>query len=125
TEGEKKSLAADQAGFPCLGVPGVWSWQVGRPKASGKPVGPRTLIPDFHAIPLTSRAVTVAFDSDAADNADVRWAEWHLTEALRQRGAAVNVVRIPPGPAGADGKPTKAGLDDFLAAHGSEALREL
>ena len=27
TEGEKKCLSADAAGFPCLSAPGVWAWQ--------------------------------------------------------------------------------------------------
>jgi hypothetical protein len=41
TEGEKKALAADQAGHACVGISGVWSWQKKREKdESGRGVGP-------------------------------------------------------------------------------------
>jgi hypothetical protein len=125
TEGEKKALAADQAGYACLSVPGVWSWQKGRPRTNGKPVGPRRMIPDFDLIPWTGRAVTIGFDSDAADNPDIQWAEWHLAKALGKRGATVTVVRLPGLPPEPDGKPNKVGLDDFLRVNGVEALTAL
>jgi hypothetical protein len=83
------------------------------------------MIPDLGAIPWTGRAVTIAFDSDVADKQDVQWAEWHLAEVLRKSGANVSVVRLPSGPVPADGKPAKAGLDDYLVAHGPETFREL
>lgn len=125
TEGEKKALAADQSGFACVAVPGVWCWQQGRQRQGGKSVGPRKMIPDLDAIPWTGRAVTIAFDSDAADKQDVQWAEWHLAEVLTKSGANVSVVRLPSGPVEADGKPAKAGLDDYLVAHGPDSFREL
>jgi hypothetical protein len=31
TEGEKKAAAADQEGFPCIGLVGVWGWQKSAP----------------------------------------------------------------------------------------------
>ena len=31
TEGEKKALSATQHGFPCIGLVGVWGWQLSRP----------------------------------------------------------------------------------------------
>jgi hypothetical protein len=129
TEGEKKAAKADQDGFPCLGLSGVYAWQRGRKRsAGGKGVGRRELIPDLSAVRWAGRTVPIIFDSDSADNEQVRWAEWHLSEALRREGAIVKVVRLPPGPPGPGGKPSKLGLDDFLVAHGADGparLREL
>jgi hypothetical protein len=125
TEGEKQAAKAGQEGFPCVGLVGVYGWQKKRPKGpDGKGAGPRQLTPDLAAAPWQGRPVYVAFDSDAAGNDKVRWAEWHLAEALRGQGADVRVVRLPGGKA-ADGGPAKAGLDDYLVAHGPDALESL
>src|SRR5262249_5713838 len=64
TEGEKKSLAADQHGFACIGLVGVYGWQQKR-ETKGDP---RNLIADLAAIPWNGRTVYLVFDSDAADN---------------------------------------------------------
>jgi hypothetical protein len=121
TEGEKKSAKAVQEGFACLGLVGVYGWQRRREKDSeGHGVGPRELIPDLEALAWAGRQVFIAFDSDAVEKAEVRWAERHLAEVLATHGARVRLVRLPPGPGG-----EKAGLDDFLVANGPEALREL
>jgi putative DNA primase/helicase len=120
TEGEKKALKAMQDGFPCVGLTGVWSWQVARSEAEKKANAPRALIPDLDGIVWEGRVVYPIFDSDALTNPLVRSAEWHLAKVLENRGATVLVVRLPPGPGGA-----KVGLDDFLVAHGPEALQEL
>ncbi len=121
TEGEKKSLAADAAGFPCVGLPGVWAWQRKRGRdAAGRGAGPRELIPDLAGVSWSGRAVRVVFDSDAATNPNVRAAEGALAAALTAAGAVVKVVRLPVGP---DGR--KQGLDDFLLSAGPDGLRDL
>ncbi len=121
TEGEKKALAADAAGFPCLGLPGVWAWQAKRTRdATGRGAGPRELIPDLAGLPWAGRRVWLAFDSDSATNPSVRAAERALAAALTARGAVVAVVRLPAAAAGG-----KQGVDDFLVARGPDALREL
>ncbi|AWM39109.1 hypothetical protein GobsT_26150 [Gemmata obscuriglobus] len=121
TEGEKKAAAADQHGFPCVGLSGVWAWQVKRPKdPHGRGTGPRQLIPDLARVVWAGRPVVLAFDSDVASNPQVRWAEWHLAEALRTAGAVVRVLRFPGGPAG-----EKVALDDVLVGRGAGALRDL
>jgi P4 family phage/plasmid primase-like protien len=129
TEGEKKSLAACQAGFPTVGVSGVWNWCKARPKdARGRGRGPFELIDDLAAVVWQGRQVTIVFDSDLAEKEGVQAAQWHFAEVLRRHGALVRAVTPPAGPPGEDGKPGKAGLDDFLVAHGArapEALREL
>jgi hypothetical protein len=119
TEGEKKALKAMQEGFACIGLVGVWGWQVARSEAEKKANAPRTLIPDLDSIVWEGRVVYPIFDSDALTNPLVRSAEWHLAKVLENRGATVLIVRLPPGPGGA-----KVGLDDFLVAHGPEALQQ-
>jgi len=114
TEGEKKAARADQDGFPCVGLVGVYGWQAKR----ADPAAPRDLIPDLAAVAWAGRRVYLVYDSDLADKPEVRLAEWHLAEALAAAGADVRAVRLPPGPGGA-----KAGLDDFLLARGTDALR--
>ncbi|MGA2032940.1 MAG: phage/plasmid primase, P4 family [Thermoguttaceae bacterium] len=107
TEGEKKSLAATQAGFPCVGLVGVFGWKPGKKE---------TLLPALERIAWQGRKVYVAFDNDGALNPDVQAAESRLAAHLAQRGAVVKVVRLPQGDPGADRKPVKVGLDDFLVA---------
>ncbi len=98
TEGEKKAAKADQEGFPCIGLVGVYGWQKKRAKdKDGKPQGERELIDDLAAIAWQGRPVYLCFDSDAATNPNVRMAEWHLAETLTRHGAIVNVVRLPKG----------------------------
>jgi putative DNA primase/helicase len=126
TEGEKKAAKADQDGFPCVGLVGVYGWQRKRLRdKDGKACGERQLIEGLAGLPWQGRPVFLCFDSDAATNPNVRRAEWHLAEALAGRGASVKVVRLPAGDPGADGAPVKVGLDDFLVARGPGAFREL
>ncbi len=121
TEGEKKGAAADQHGFPCVALSGVWAWQLKRPKdEQGRGTGSRELIADLAAVVWKGRRVVIVFDSDIESNEQVKWAEWHFAEALREVGADVRVIRLP---AGAGGE--KVGLDDYLVAHGPDALRAL
>jgi hypothetical protein len=116
TEGEKKAIKATQEGFPTVGLVGVYGWH----KKREDKTAPRVLIDDLAALQWQGREVFVVFDSDAADNKNVLWAEWYLSQALAEKGAAVKAVRLP---GGVDGK--KVGLDDFLVANGPEALRGL
>ena len=75
------------------------------------------------AIPWQGRPVFVCFDSDAATNPNVARAEYALAECLTAKGADVRIVRLPT--AGDAKSGLKAGLDDFLVAHGPDAFREL
>jgi hypothetical protein len=126
TEGEKKAAKADQEGFACIGLVGVYGWQQKRAKdKDGKPQGDRELIPGLAGIPWQGRPVFLVFDSDAADNPNVRLAEWYLAEVLARHGATVKVGRIPARDPGVEGPPAKVGLDDFLVGHGPDAFRKL
>jgi len=113
TEGEKKALRAMQNGFACIGLVGVFGW------CDGRRAG---LIPSLERIPLAGRPVFIAFDSDLAERPEIQDAESRLAAHLANRGAKVRVVRLPQGPPGTDGKPTKMGLDDFLVACQAKGL---
>jgi hypothetical protein len=63
--------------------------------------------------------IYIIFDSDIARNPDVQAAAEALADELRRRGAIVHVVRLP------DDGTHNVGLDDFLAARGAKALRDL
>ena len=101
TEGEKKTLAAYQAGLNAAGIGGLWSWLT-----KGEPID------DLNLIEWDSRDVVIVPDSDVFQRQDLLRAVYALGRELRERGAAVSVVQIPqPGQ-------TKIGLDDYLAAGG-------
>jgi Domain of unknown function (DUF3854) len=116
TEGEKKACAADQAGFRCIGLTGVWNWTVKKKDGDDE----RELIPDLATVAWKDRSVFICFDSDIATNQSVAIAEWHLCQTLAAKAAVVKIVRLP---AGADG--AKCGLDDYLAAHSADDFRAL
>jgi putative DNA primase/helicase len=111
TEGEKKALAATEAGFSCISLPGV---NTGQAKKSVK------LCPDLDRIAWQKREVFVAFDSDAATNDNVELASRKLAAALGDRGAKVRVVRIPTADNG-----DKQGIDDFIVARGAGEFEKL
>lgn len=113
TEGEKKALKACQEGFPCVALPGVWSWRTKDDDGNSVP------IPDLDRIPWEGRIVSIVFDSDAATNPDVARAEISLAVELAQRGATVFSIRLPQGDEG------KVGFDDYLIRHSVESFRTL
>lgn len=120
TEGEKKSLSGQQAGWPTIGITGVWNFQLARRKTdTGRKYGQRKLIPDLLDIPWKDRQVVIVYDSDAATNDLVRMAEAKLADLLSEQGATTLVARFPR-----DGD-QKVGLDDFIVNHGVEALQQV
>lgn len=109
TEGEKKAAKADQEGFPCIGLGGVYAFYQNH-----------QLIPDLNNIVWKGRLVVIAFDSDVVEKEAVKDATFVLERELVSRGAAVNVVRFKKS---VDG--LKVGLDDFLVSQGNDSLRQL
>jgi Domain of unknown function (DUF3854) len=103
TEGEKKTLAAHQAGLNAVGVGGIWTWLC---KATGEPIA------DLNLVQWDGREVTIIPDSDVFQRVDLLRAIYALGCELRAQGASVYVAQIPPA-CGA-----KVGLDDFLVAGG-------
>ena len=110
TEGELKAACCTLAGYPCIGVGGVWSF---KSNANYMP-----LLPMFHKFKWDNRKVYVAYDSDAVTNYMVMQAENALARVLADLGALPYIVRLPPGEDGA-----KVGLDDYILAQGSNALQ--
>ena len=108
-EGEKKTLAALQAGYVAVGVPGVYGW-----RSDGGP------IKDLDEFKWRERPVVISFDSDVWTNSDVQEALRRLARELEGREADVRVVLLPEGKDGA-----KVGVDDFLLANGPVAFKEL
>ena len=101
TEGEKKTLAANQAGFNAAGIGGLWNWL-----SDGEPIS------ELDAVVWDNREVTIIPDSDAFQRVDLLRAVFALGRELQSRGANVLIARIPQDTA------TKVGLDDFLVAGG-------
>lgn len=121
TEGEKKALAVQQLGIPCIGLVGVWGWQEKRLRAdNGRAFGERKLIADLQSIEWKGKQVVIGFDSDAVTNSAVRLAEARLAEVLTTAGATVRVARLRPEPNG-----DKNGCDDFIVRHGGDAFRKV
>ena len=116
-EGEKKTLALNQAGIPAVGIGGVWNW-CEKGEGYRKPKESRP-ISDLDRVNWR-RPVHIIFDSDAHDNPLVRLAAFRLARELSRRGAVVSILFLPVGPNG-----EKVGADDFLVAHGAEKLREM
>ena len=100
-EGEKKTLAAYQAGFNAVGVAGVWSWL-----SRGQPIA------DLKLIHWDRREVTIIPDSDVFNRVDLLRAIYALGREIKNQGAEVLVAQI------AQAGKVKAGLDDFLLAGG-------
>src|SRR5262249_55889670 len=63
TEGEKKALALTQAGYPAIGLVGVFGWQLKRADKTK----PRKLIKDLAGIAWKGRPITIVFDSDVVE----------------------------------------------------------
>lgn len=113
TEGEFKAACASiHTEYPCIGLGGVWSWK------SDKKNMP--MLPGFSDFVWEQRPVYIVYDSDAVTNPMVMQAENALAKALTNLGAEPHIVRLPMGDDDA-----KMGLDDYLVAHGAEALDDL
>lgn len=100
-EGEKKNLAARQAGLNAVGIGGVWNWL-----SRGEPID------DLSLTRWDGREVTIIPDSDVFNRVDLLRAVYALGRELQSQGASVYVAQIPQ-PGGA-----KVGLDDFIVAGG-------
>ena len=112
TEGEKKAAALCSQGIPAVAVGGVFNFS---DKDAAAP-----LHQDLARIARLAGDVHICFDSDAAEKPDVLEAERRLVGQIAVAGGRPHVVRLPPADDGA-----KVGADDFLLAHGADALLEL
>lgn len=109
-EGEKKTLAGIKAGFPVIGLGGVFNFA----DISGN------LLPELEEFEWNRRDCYIVFDSDAALNPNILAAEARLVDELQtKRGARCYLVRLP------QVGEHKCGLDDFLLAHGVDDFKAL
>lgn len=116
TEGEKKALALDQLGLVCVGLTGVWNWSDPGERLD---TGGDQLHPAIRQhVAIAGREHVVCFDADARDNKQVMHAAARLGGLLVAQGA-VRVRFVCP-PAGGP-----KGIDDYLGAHGPDAVRAL
>lgn len=106
TEGEKKAAKADQEGFFCIGLGGVWGFSQ-----------EHRLILDLASLSWEGRPVVICFDTDPAPDPHINLGSFTLERWLS--GANVLVVRFPL----LEGK--KTGLDDFLVIQGVESFKQL
>lgn len=113
TEGEVKSIALGQAGFPCIGLGGVWNFRT-------RDLPPGAMVADLEGISWTGRIVRLFPDSDAWQNEQVLLAVFTFARLLEQRGATVLITQLPTLPGQG-----KTGADDFLVAKGQAAFRRL
>jgi len=107
-EGEKKTLAAHQAGMNAVGIGGLWNWL-----SKGQPID------DLQLIEWDGREVTIIPDSDVFNRVDLLRAVYALGRELQSLGGSVYVAEIPQSDAG------KVGLDDYLLAGGEVAALDL
>ncbi len=120
TEGEKKALAASQAGFPCIGLSGPFGWTTKRTSKTE----PRMLSDELAAIDWHGRSVTITFDTDPRRNFSVNHGLAELARVLTDHGAIVSILWLPVGERDEDGIPVKQGIDDFIVRHGEQAFRD-
>jgi hypothetical protein len=125
SEGEKKELAACQAGLICIGLTGVWNWQRKRSATEKADDSPRELIADLAAIVWKGRPVWICFDTDPRRNPSVNQALSEFACLLTKLGAIVTIIELPLGPPDENGIPTKMTIDDFIVAYGEATFHEL
>lgn len=99
-EGEKKTLAAHQAGLNAVGIGGVWSWMT-----KGEPID------DLNSVTWQDREAVIIPDSDVWQRPDLLRAIYALGREVSDSGADVLIAMIPHGE-------KKIGLDDYLLAGG-------
>lgn len=112
TEGEFKAAAACSKGIATIGLGGVDVWRSSKRGLS--------LLPMLQKFKWKDRTCIILYDSDAATNSNVVRAQRQLAKELLNQGARPIIASLPPTPEG-----KKQGLDDFLLAHGKEALMEV
>ncbi len=113
TEGEVKAIALTQSGWPCIGLGGVYNYRC-------KDLPRDKMIQDLEQIAWEERIIYLVPDSDAWSNKQVLLAVFSLARLIEDRGAKVEVVRLPV-LAGSE----KTGADDYLVAKGVEAFRQI
>jgi len=115
-EGCKKAAALISHGIAAIGISGVWNGRIVDRDAAGQRVSER-LIAELQEL-APGRAIAICFDADAKPStaATVEQAAIRTGHLLAKAGATVTIAQLPL----LNGE--KAGPDDFLLAHGTDAL---
>lgn len=111
TEGEFKAIATTAAGYPCIGLGGVSSFQS---KASQQ-----VLIPTLTQFMWAYRKVYIVYDSDLLNNPQVKMAQMRLAKILENMSALVHIGFVE-----ARGL-EKMGLDDAILTHGPTVVEDI
>ncbi|WP_149359852.1 DUF3631 domain-containing protein [Lolliginicoccus suaedae] len=114
TEGAKKADAAVGAGLCCIALTGVWNWR----RKVAPAVNATIAVPDWADLALQNRTVVIAFDGDVQRKPEVRRAMGELARYLGSKGSTVRYLHLPD-------TDEKTGLDDYLAEHGVDELKQL
>ena len=102
TEGSKKADALASKGACALSLIGVWGFK-------GKnEFGAITMLCEWDFIALKDRLVYLAFDSDIENKKQVKEALQRLAQHLKNKGAVVQLLRLP------SNHGVKVGIDDYL-----------
>jgi len=114
TEGEKKAALACKKGLNCIALGGVYGYKAKKRLWD--------VIPELTQIEWAGREVEICYDTDVARKSEVRDAMYGLASVLTHEfaPAEISFVHLTSENAG-----DKAGLDDYLLAHGKGAFQEL
>ncbi len=112
-EGEVKALALTQAGYPCVGLGGIWNF---REKATPE----EGLLPALETLHWADRAVYLVPDSDGWTNEHVTCAVFAFARLIEKRGGTPLVVKLPT----LNGH-EKTGADDYVVVKGALAFQRL
>jgi hypothetical protein len=106
-EGEKKALAATQAGLTAIGISGVWSWCYKDKNGASVPID------DFGNIEWKNRKVYIVGDSDLwrEDKIQAFLGLYALAKELHFLGADIELIKLN------DINLEKVGFDDFYVHH--------
>ena len=85
TEGEKKGDCLASYGAAVVVLFGVWNFS--HKTGEGTAHETQLLLPDFEAIPLRERKVSILFDCDTSLNQNIQLAAYRLAYKLKERGA--------------------------------------
>lgn len=111
TEGEKKAAALCKAGYPAIGLGGVWSWKSKKAALNA--------LDDFKFFTWPDREVTIVFDSDLSQKPQVLGAMHALASHLTRLGVRPTHIKLP------DLYGEKCGVDDYLVAKSVEDFAAL
>src|ERR1035437_10354677 len=104
TEGELKAACATKAGYPAVGLGGVWNF-----KSTALDI---EFLPQLEEFTWIGRKVYIVYDSDSVYNLQVQKALNALARLLTVKRAEV-MIAVPPARE-VEGKQVKVGLDDYV-----------